>query len=203
MHPSLRTAAKSGQSQDSQDRTWLAGKLLLAAPAMSDPRFEKSVIFVCAHDAEGAMGIVINHEMPDIPISVLLAQLSMKPAAGFADFPVLHGGPVESARGLLLHSGDFVKSESIRVDSRFIVTGTVEALREIVGGAGPSEKLFALGYAGWGQGQLEDEIAQNAWLVVEADPDLVFRTPAGQKWERALKKLGVDPAFLMTTAGRA
>ncbi|NBX66846.1 MAG: DUF179 domain-containing protein [Proteobacteria bacterium] len=195
--------AQSGSGHTDQDRTWLGGKLLIAGPDMSDPRFRKSVVFLCAHDAGGAMGIVINHELPDVPLSLLLTQLSMKPADGFADFPVLQGGPVETARGLLLHSGDFCKSESIRIDASFIVTGTIEALREIVSGTGPADKLFALGYAGWGPDQLEGEIAQNAWHVVDADPDLVFHTPAALKWEKALKKLGVDPAFLATTAGRA
>lgn len=195
--------AKSGHGIEGQDRTWLGGKLLIAAPNMSDPRFSKSVIFMCAHDVGGAMGIVINHEMPDVPLSLLLTQLSMTPSDGFADFPVLQGGPVETARGLLLHSGDFCKSESIRIDASFIVTGTIEALREIVSGTGPVDKLFALGYAGWGPNQLEDELSQNAWLVVDADPELVFRTPAHKKWEAALKKLGVDPAFLTMAAGRA
>lgn len=183
--------------------SFLTGKLLVAMPSMGDPRFHKSVIFVCAHDANGAMGIAINSEMTHVPVSLLLAQLSLPTGDDFDDFPVLQGGPVETARGLLLHSSDVLKTESIRIDRDFAVTGTIEALREIVKGEGPSDKLFALGYAGWGQGQLEAEIAENAWLVVDADPELVFRTDAGQKWNRALKKLGVDPAFLTSAAGRA
>ncbi|MBU6235358.1 MAG: YqgE/AlgH family protein [Alphaproteobacteria bacterium] len=203
MHPSLKSAALGGQENGTPDRTWLAGSLLIATPTMSDPRFKKSVIFMCAHDAAGAMGIVINHELPDVPLSLLLTQLAVKPSENFADFPVLQGGPVETARGLLLHTDDFCKSDSIRIDNRFVVTGTIEALREMVVGEGPADKLFALGYAGWGPEQLEGELAQDAWLVVDADPELVFRTPANQKWEKALKKLGVDPAFLAASAGRA
>ncbi len=188
---------------DRDGRSWLAGKLLVAMPDMADPRFKKAVIFVCAHDVGGAMGIVINHELAEVPISLLLAQLSVEPADGFADFPVLKGGPVDTARGLLLHSSDVMKKESVRIDTDFAVSGTIEALRDIVSGAGPAGRLFALGYAGWGPDQLESEISQNAWLVVDADPELVFRTPAHQKWERALKKLGVDPTFLTATAGHA
>lgn len=181
----------------------MTGKLLAAMPAMGDPRFHKSVIFMCAHDGKGAMGIVINNEMSNLPLSLLLNQLSLNVSDDFDDFPVLQGGPVETARGLLLHTSDVLKSESIRIDRDFAVTGTIEALREIVSGEGPGDKLFALGYAGWGAGQLEAEIADNAWLVIDADPELVFRTPAAQKWTAALKKLGVDPAFLSETAGRA
>ncbi|MCB1538950.1 MAG: YqgE/AlgH family protein [Rhodospirillales bacterium] len=194
----------SGTPADAKPaRTFLAGKLLLAMPAMGDPRFERAVIFVCAHDAAGAMGIVINNEMSHVPLSLLLAQLSLPTGEAFEDFPVLQGGPVETARGLLLHSSDVMKSESIRIDRDFAVTGTIEALREIVSGAGPSDKLFALGYAGWSAGQLEQEIAANAWLVVDADPELVFRTPAARKWEKALRKLGIDPGLLSGAAGHA
>lgn len=201
MHPILRASAPHDGSTAPGD--FLTGKLLLAMPTMGDPRFHKSVIFMCAHDAKGAMGIVINNEMTSVPLSLLLSQLSLSVDENFDDFPVLQGGPVETARGLLLHTADVVKTESIRIDTRFAVTGTIEALRDIVAGAGPVDKLFALGYAGWGAGQLEAEIADNAWLVVDADPELVFRTPADQKWTAALKKLGVDPAFLTASAGRA
>ncbi len=185
------------------DRTWLCGKLLLAMPAMPDTRFKKSVVFICAHDVGGAMGITINHEMTEVPVSMLLTQLALKPAESFADFPVLQGGPVDTGRGLLLHSSDVLKTESVRIDADFAVTGTIEALRDVVSGTGPSDKLFALGYAGWGPGQLEDELGKNAWLVVDADAELVFRTPAALKWDRALKKLGVDPSFLSDAVGHA
>lgn len=202
MHPILRATGKaSGEEKSAQQ--WLTGKLLLAMPAMADPRFRRAVIFVCAHDAAGAMGIAINNEMANLPLSLLLSQLSLDPPESFADFPVLHGGPVDTARGLLLHSSDVLKTDSIRIDGDFAVTGTIEALRDIVKGSGPSDKLFALGYAGWGAGQLEAEIADNAWLIVDSDLELVFHTPAGEKWTAALKKLGVDPAFLTASAGRA
>lgn len=203
MHPILRANAKDSDTVTPNGGTWLTGKLLAAMPVMSDPRFKKALIFMCAHDANGAMGIVINNEMTNVPISLLLSQLSVPTGDDFADFPVLQGGPVESARGLLLHSADVLKSESIVIDRDYAVTGTVESLREIVAGAGPHDKIFALGYAGWSAGQLEREINANAWLTVDADPDLVFRTPADQKWDRALRKLGIDPAFLAADAGHA
>lgn len=181
----------------------LVGKLLVAMPGLSDPRFHHAVIFICAHDTGGAMGIAINNEMAHLPLSMLLAQLALEPGADFDDFPVLQGGPVETARGLLLHSSDVLKQGSIRIDDAFAVTGTIEALREIVAGEGPADKLFALGYAGWSPGQLEAEIADNAWLLIEPDAELVFRTSAAEKWEKALKKIGVDPAFLAAGAGHA
>lgn len=182
---------------------WLTGKLLMAMPAMSDPRFHKAVIFLCAHDKGGAMGIVINHEMAHVNVSLLLSQLSIEAGSGFGDFPVLQGGPVETMRGFLLHSSDVLKAESIPIQNEFAITGTVEVLRDIMNGEGPRDKLFALGYAGWGPGQLETEIQSNAWLTVEADNDLVFRTPNAQKWEKALAKLGINPAMLSDVAGRA
>lgn len=203
MHPILQATTRDVTGKGTASAGFLAGKLLAAMPAMGDPRFHRSVIFLCAHDEKGAMGIVINNEMSNVPLSLLLSQLSLKVGDDFADFPVLQGGPVETARGLLLHTSDVLKSESIRIDADFAVTGTIDALREIVSGEGPSDKLFALGYAGWSAGQLEAEIADNAWMVIDADPELVFRTPADQKWEKALKKLGVDPAFLTASSGRA
>jgi putative transcriptional regulator len=202
MHHTLRRTTPDESGRDAGSR-FLTGKLLAAMPSMSDPRFAKALIFLCAHDANGAMGIAINNELTNIPLSLLLSQLSLPTADDFEDFPVLQGGPVETARGLLLHSSDVLKTESIRIDRDFAVTGTIEALREIVAGVGPHDKLFALGYAGWGPGQLEAEIADNAWLVIDSDPDLVFRTPPSIKWEKAIRKLGVDPAFLAGSAGHA
>jgi putative transcriptional regulator len=200
MHPILRATPKD---KPPASGSWLTGKLLAAMPVMSDPRFRKSLIFLCAHDANGAMGIAINSEMTHVPVSLLLSQLSVPTGDDFADFPVLQGGPVETARGLLLHTSDVVKSESIIIDRDYAVTGTVEALREIVGGSGPTDKLFALGYAGWTAGQLEHEIAENAWLIIDADPELVFRTEANQKWEKAIRKLGIDPYQLASGPGHA
>lgn len=201
MHDTPTSPHNTPQNQGNQQ--WLTGKLLLSMPQLTDPRFTKAVIFICAHDVGGAMGIVINQEMAHLPLSFLLDQLALKPSDSFEDFPVMQGGPVETSRGLLLHSTDVLKQDSVRIQDSYAVTGTVEALHDIVTGHGPVDKLFALGYAGWDSGQLESELAGNAWLVVDADPEIVFRTPVSGKWERGLQKLGIDPAFLNASAGHA
>lgn len=189
------------------DGPYLSGKLLLAMPSMTDPRFARAVIFLCAHDSNGAMGIVINHPMPDMKFPELLGQIKISPPAEAAkpvpDIPVMKGGPVETARGFVLHDGIYKKPDTIHVDDRFGVTGTVDALKDIARGEGPNKIVFALGYAGWGAGQLDKELQENAWLSVDADPTLVFDTAAADKWDKAFKSLGVDPGMLSGTAGRA
>lgn len=181
----------------------LSGKLLLAMPGMADTRFTKRVIFVCAHDPGGAMGLVINAVLPHISMGALLEQLEVTGGQNFADVPVLEGGPVDKGRGFLLHSTEALRQETIRIDNDFAVTGTIDALRDMVSGNGPAEKIFALGYAGWGAGQLEAEIADNAWLIADADADLVFKTPLEDKWQAAMQKTGIDPRFLVGVAGHA
>lgn len=187
--------------------TYLAGRLLLAMPGMGDPRFSKAVIYVCAHDENGAMGLVINHTLPGIDLSQLLSQLNITVAEHVsnraAKTPVLSGGPVETARGFVLHSNDFQQSDTICVDENFSVTGTIDALEAIATGRGPEEMLFILGYAGWSAGQLDSEIQENAWLVADPDHELIFSLMPDEKWEQAVQKLGVDPAMLSSAAGHA
>lgn len=191
----------------SKKEGYLAGKLLLATPGMGDPRFHRAVIFLCAHDENGAMGLVINHVMPGVGFRDLVGQLKVQSDIKLdlekLDMNVMCGGPVESARGFLLHSSDFVRDDTLRVDNLYGVTGTVEALREVVYGNRPDAMLFILGYAGWDAGQLDIEIQDNAWLVVDPDPDLVFGGEPEEKWTRAVRKLGVDPAMLSAFTGRA
>lgn len=186
---------------------YLNGKLLLAMPMMTDPRFARAVIFLCAHDANGAMGIVINQIMPDVKFAELLGQIKtsapLELPKTLPGIPVMRGGPVEMARGFLLHSAEYQKPDTIRVDERFGVTGTVDALKDIAAGKGPEKMVFALGYAGWGAGQLDKELQENAWLSLDADADLVFATQAKDKWDQAFKKLGIDPGMLSASAGRA
>jgi putative transcriptional regulator len=187
---------------------YLTGKLLLAMPGMGDPRFHRAVIFMCAHDANGAMGLVINHILPGLDFRQLLEQLSLggQPVTGgpSADrLQVLSGGPVESARGFILHSEDYMQKDTVRIGDQFGVTGTVDALRAIARGDGPKRILFILGYAGWGAGQLDRELQDNAWLVVDPDPKLIFETDPDQKWEMAIRKIGIDPTMLSGVAGRA
>jgi len=182
----------------------LSGKLLIAMPGMGDPRFARSVVFLCAHSAEGAMGLIVNKPAPDISFRGLLDQLGIKPGAGAAAIRVHFGGPVEHGRGFVLHSGDYRGNDStLQVDDRFGMTATLDILEDIARGSGPASSLLALGYSGWGPGQLEDEILANGWLTAEATPELVFSAQNARKWERALGVLGIDPISLSATAGRA
>lgn len=190
------------KSEDKQ--LYLTGRLLLAMPAMGDPRFHKAVIYMCAHDANGAMGLVINHALPGVDLSQLLEQLNIKQQdANIPDAPVMSGGPVETARGFVLHSNDFKQPDTIKIDDHFSVTGTIDALRAIASGNGPEKMLFILGYAGWSPGQLDQELQQNAWLVADPDPELIFVSSPEEKWAAAIHKLGVDPGMLSGEAGRA
>lgn len=192
----------------SDDRTsYMTGKLLLAMPSIGDQRFDRAVIFVCAHDEEGAMGLVINDTMQGIDFSELVGQLKfeseIKGKFEDMDMPVMSGGPVETARGFLLHSSDFTRDDTMKVDGTYGVTGTVDALKDVARGDGPKDLLFILGYSGWDAGQLDAELQQNAWLVVEPDPELIFEGDPQEKWKRAINKLGIDPAMLSSAAGRA
>jgi putative transcriptional regulator len=191
-------------ASEKKESLYLTGKLLLAMPSMGDPRFHRAVIFMCAHDTNGAMGLVINHTLPGLEFSQLLSQLKIVSDinVNFRDLPVMAGGPVESARGFLLHSGEFTRKDTVKIDT-YGITGTIEALRDIVAGNGPGQLLFILGYAGWGAGQLDREIQDNAWLVVDADPEIIFHAEADEKWEMACAKLGINPAMLSGEAGRA
>lgn len=192
---------------DSSDKSgnYLTGRILLAMPGMTDPRFHRAVVFMCAHDKGGAMGLVVNHALPGLDMSQLLEHMELLPedGKGAPEAPVLSGGPVETARGFILHTGDFKQGDTVKISEGFCVTGTIDALRAIATGEGPEKMLFILGYAGWSAGQLDEEIRQNAWLITEADPDLIFSGGADDKWERAIRKLGVDPAMLSGESGRA
>ena len=176
-------------------------------PAMGDPRFHRAVIFMCAHDENGAMGLVINHNLADVSFIDLFDQLNIPSdiEVNFDDnaYPVLSGGPVEGARGFLLHSNEFKQSDTVSINNSYSITGTIDALRKVAVGDGPEKMLFILGYAGWSSGQLEQEIQDNAWLVMDPDSDIIFGAALDQKWDLAVQKLGVDPAMLSSTAGRA
>ncbi len=187
----------------SADESALRDNLLVAMPTLRGDTFAKSVIYVCTHSPAGAMGIVINQVVPEVKFRDLLAQLHL-PHDGIQVDPVIHfGGPVESGRGFVLHSTDFVREDTIRVSNHIGITGTVDILRAISEGNGPSKSIFALGYAGWGPGQLDAEIQANSWLTVPADDDLLFSGGLSGKWERALLKIGVTPAALSFEAGHA
>ncbi len=183
----------------------LSGKLLIAMPGMGDPRFDKALIFICAHSEEGAMGLIVNKPLPDLKFGDLLEQLEIERGDESArDIRVHLGGPVEHGRGFVLHSADYNASDStLSVDDRFGMTATLDILEDIARGDGPSQSLFALGYAGWAPAQLEEEFQQNGWLSCDATPELVFGADDVGKWSAALGTLGVDPLTLSAAAGRA
>jgi len=181
----------------------LAGQLLVAMPQMQDPRFARTVIFMCAHTSEGAMGLVVNRLVHSITFPDLLEQLGVEPALGGNEIRVHFGGPVESGRGFVLHTAEYNGDGTLPINSGIALTATVDILRDIARGTGPRQRLLALGYAGWGPGQLDAEIQANGWLQVPADEQLVFGGNLDSKWEQALAKLGIDFGRLSTDAGHA
>jgi putative transcriptional regulator len=182
---------------------YLAGQLLVAMPGMQDPRFAKTVIYLCAHNDEGAMGLVVNRAIESISFPDLLEQLEIDFVGRGDEIRVQFGGPVESGRGFVLHSPDYVQEATMVVDEAVALTATVDILKAIAEGQGPNRCLLALGYAGWGPGQLDSEIMANGWLHVTADDDLVFGGDLDHKWEHAMAKLGIDPRMLSDEAGHA
>ncbi len=190
-------------TEHSYEPEYLSGQLLIAMPSMSDPRFAKTVIYLCAHNSEGAMGLVINKQIEELTFPALLEQLKIGKTAPKDAINVLFGGPVEQARGFVLHSAEYLQEATMRVNDRVGLTATIDILRDIAEGQGPKDKLLALGYAGWGPGQLDDEIRSNGWLHVEADDELVFGGELAEKWELAIQKIGIDPRMLSEEAGHA
>ena len=182
----------------------LSGKLLVAMPGMGDPRFEKAVILICAHSDEGAMGLIINKLLPDLTFANLLEQLDIPRAPAGRDIRIHSGGPVERGRGFVLHSRDFrSEAATMRIEGGYGMTATLDILEALARGAGPHRALLALGYSGWGPGQLEAEIARNDWLTTEPEPGLVFGDDDNSKWAGALRLMGIDALTLSATAGRA
>jgi putative transcriptional regulator len=182
----------------------LTGQLLVAMPQMTDPRFARSVVYVCAHsEAEGAMGLVVNKLLGSVTMDELYTHLKLEPAPAGGGQPVHFGGPVEPGRGFVLHTSDYREQATLMVGEEFAVTATLDILRAIGKGEGPRRSLLALGYAGWAPGQLDAEMQANGWLSVAADSDLVFDEDFDAKWQRALAKIGVDLSMLSTDAGHA
>lgn len=183
---------------------FLEGKLLIALPGMPDPRFEKSVIFMCAHSGDGAMGLIINKKVEGLGFRDMMEKLEIGVTANTPNPPVLFGGPVQTGRGFVLHSGEFEGNDStLPVTEEISLTATLDVLRAIARGNGPHKSLFALGYAGWDGGQIENEIRANGWVHCDADNALVFDSDLDGKWSSALKKLGIDMSGLSALTGRA
>jgi putative transcriptional regulator len=187
-----------------RDARFLDGHLLIAMPGMGDLRFERSVIFMCAHSAEGAMGLIVNKPAPELSFADLLAQLKIPASIDLKDTRVHFGGPVEHGRGFVLHTTDYtVEESSLHVSPDFSMTATVDILQDMARGEGPDRALLALGYAGWGPGQLEGEIQANGWLTAPANVELVFGASDTDKWGAALRSISIDPRLLSTEGGRA
>ncbi|MBI6629316.1 YqgE/AlgH family protein [Pontibaca salina] len=182
----------------------LTGKLLIAMPGMGDMRFEHSVVVMCSHNDEGAMGLILNKPASDVRLSDLLDQFDIVPDPPSRDMTVHFGGPVETGRGFVLHSSDYVSNlQTLTINDWLSMTATIDILEDIAVGKGPERALMMLGYAGWGPGQIESEIAMNGWLTADPEAELLFSRPDHEKWEAALKLLGVDPLTLSAAAGRA
>jgi putative transcriptional regulator len=192
-------------------RGYLDGQMLIATPAMSDDRFARCLIYICAHSPEGAMGIVVNQPAANINFPDLLVQLDVIPEtdaiqvqARREDIRVLKGGPVETGRGFVLHSADFfIENSTLPIDEGICLTATLDILKAIARGTGPANAILALGYAGWAPGQLESEIQKNGWLHCPADPELIFGTDTDQKYVKALRKIGIDIGMLSSDVGHA
>lgn len=182
---------------------YLSGQLLIAMPGMPDPRFARTVIYMCAHNDEGAMGLVVNKAMESLTFPDLLEQLEIQSPEPADQIRVLSGGPVESARGFVLHSSDYLQEATMLVNEEVGLTATIDILRAIATGDGPRKCLLALGYAGWGPGQLDSEIKENGWLHVAADNAILFESDIDNKWEHAMGKIGIDPRMLSDEAGHA
>jgi putative transcriptional regulator len=195
----------------SAKRGYLDGQMLIAMPSMGDERFARSVIYVCAHSSEGAMGIVINQPAANISFPDLLVQLDVVPATDLIEvepragsIKVLKGGPVDTQRGFVLHSNDFfIENSTLPIDDGICLTATLDILKAIARGSGPRSAILALGYAGWAPGQLENEIQHNGWLHCPADAELIFGTDTGGKYALALKRIGIDLGMLSSEAGHA
>ena len=187
----------------SQNDGYLTGQLLVAMPQMLDERFAKAVIYMCAHTEDGAMGLIVNKILENIDFPDLLEQLDLSPTGGGLDIRVHFGGPVESGRGFVLHSSDYVQDETMVIDDTFALTATTDILRDIADGGGPENSLLALGYAGWGPGQLDSEIQANGWLSVPSDQALIFGNDPRSIWQGALAKIGIDVSMLSGDAGHA
>lgn len=202
---------KTNRGKAVPQRGYLDGQMLIAMPSMRDERFARTVIYICAHSSEGAMGIVVNQPAANINFPDLLVQLDVISDSDLIQLPasagsvqVLKGGPVETGRGFVLHSSDFfIENSTLPIDDGICLTATLDILKAIAKGDGPGNALLALGYAGWAPGQLETEIQDNGWLHCSADPDLIFGSDIGKKYERALKKLGIDVGMLSSEAGHA
>ncbi len=200
-----RPPKRSLRARDKADGEsgYLTGQCLVAMPTLHDPNFARAVVFVCAHSKEGAMGIIVNRPMDELAFPDILEQLGIAPSIYCGAIAVHSGGPIEAERGFVLHSAEYHHPETLTVDTAVALTATPDVLRAIAQGSGPRHSLMALGYAGWGAGQLDAELKENSWLTVAPDTRLLFGPGTEEKWLHAVEKLGIKPGMLNESAGHA
>ena len=195
---------RADTSKSRDDEKGLEGQFLIAMPGIGDPRFHRSVIFICAHSDEGAMGLIINKSSDGLDFSDLLKQLDIEIVKDSeADQSIRIGGPVETSRGFVLHSTDYGEDGALEIEGGYRLTGTVDILRDIAQGKGPLRHMIALGYTGWAPGQLEQELQQNGWLACDAEAKIIYDPDDEAKWVQALSKLGISPELLSAGGGTA
>lgn len=197
--PKTRTAGRVTGMQGG----WLTGQFLIAMPGMADARFARAVIFVCQHDEQGAMGLIVNRLFGQLDFNALLSQLDIAPREDGPEVRVHFGGPVESGRGFVLHTADYEQEGTLKISENVSMTATVDILKAIADGRGPRRCLLALGYAGWAPYQLDQEIQANGWLTSPADVNLIFDDDIDGKWNRALSNMGINAGMLAGEAGHA
>ena len=195
--------ARAPKPSPPSDDRFLTGQLLIAMPVMADPRFAQTVIYLCAHTPDGAMGLVVNRPLAKPSFDDLLRQLEIEPLPTARRMRLCMGGPVDNARGFVLHTADWTGEGSLKVNDALALTASLDVLKALAEGGGPREGILALGYAGWGPGQLEAEIHQNAWLSLPSQENIVFGTEHETKWRRALATMKIDPLLLSGSAGHA
>ena len=185
-----------------KNKKFLSGKFLIASPSMADPRFFKSVIYMIIHKNEGAMGIVINQPIIETKINNIINNEELKDNSNIDNIPITYGGPVDTKKGFILHTSEFKDETTIKVNSEIFLTSNINILKSIVKGDGPKKSLFALGYAGWMPGQLEEELSNDGWLIAPGDSKLIFECKAEKKWVEAIKSIGINPNFLNLNSGK-
>ncbi|MGL5784568.1 MAG: YqgE/AlgH family protein [Alphaproteobacteria bacterium] len=196
-------SAKEKKHKISEFSGYLTGSLLVAMPHISDARFHKSLVFVCGHDENGAMGLVVNRVLEEITLKDLFQQMNMETSPVCESYPIHFGGPVEGGKGFVLHTADYQQATTLVINDQYGVTATLDILSAIAEEKGPKFSILALGYAGWGPGQLDAELQSNNWLEVEPDENLIFQVPYWKKWEAAISKLGIEEMMLTPDLGHA
>lgn len=198
-----RSPKTKDEGEQNFTQGYLTGQILVSTPFMLDARFYQSVIYVCGHDENGAMGFIINKPLPSLMFTDLLDQLGIEHPEREYVVPVYYGGPVEVGRGFVLHSTDYQHDATVSINNDFAITATLEILREVAYNRGPRQLALMLGYTGWEKGQLEGELQENKWIILRGQPQFVFEHPKDLMWTAAYEKLHIDPAHMSLDSGHA